>query len=75
MGHVARVGERRGLYRVLEGKPERKIQLGRPRHRWKDNIKLFLLEMGWRGMGWIALAQDRVRWRAVVNKVMSLRFP
>ena len=75
MGHVARVGERRGLYRVLEEKPERKIQLGRPRRRWRDNIKLYLLGMGWRGMDWIVLAQDRVRWRAVVNKVINLRFP
>ena len=67
------MGEKRGLriYRVLEGKPERKIQLGRPRHRWKDNIKLYLLDIGWRGLGWIDLAKDKVRWRALVNKVMD----
>jgi len=75
MGHVARVEERRGLYRFLEEKPVRKIQLGRPRRRWWDNIKLCLLGMEWRGMDLIDLAQDRVRWRAVLNKVMNLRFP
>ena len=67
-------GERRGVYRVLMGKPEGKRPLGRPRRRWKDNIKMGLQEVGW-GMDWIDLAQDRDRWRALVNAVMNLRFP
>ena len=72
-GHVARMGERRGVYRVLVGKPEGKRPLTRPRHRWEDNIKIDLLEGG--GMDWIELAQDRDRWRAFVNAVMNLRVP
>jgi len=56
------------------GKPEGKRQLGRPRHRWEDNIKMDLQEVGW-GMDWIELAQDRDRWRALVNAVMNLRVP
>jgi hypothetical protein len=72
-GHVARVGEGRGMYRVLVGKPEGKRPLGRPRHRWYDNIKMDLQEVGCGGMDWIELAQDRDRWRALVNAVMNLR--
>jgi len=60
-GHVARKGERRGVYRVLEGKPEGKRPLGRPRRTWDDNIKMDLQEVGWRSMNWIDLAQDRDR--------------
>ena len=70
-GHVARMGERRGMYRVLVGKPEGKRPLGRPRHRWEDNIKMDLLEVGCGGMDWI----DRDRWQALVNAVMNLRIP
>ena len=58
MGHLARMGERRDVYRVLVGKPEGKISLGRPRRRWEDNIKMEL-EVGYEGMVWIDLAQDR----------------
>jgi len=60
-GHVAHMGERRGVYRVLVGKPEGKRPLGRPRHRWEDNIKMELQEVGCGGMDWIELAQDRDR--------------
>ena len=73
--HVARVGERRGVYRVLVGKPEGKIPLGRPRRRWESIIKMALQEMGCGGMDWIELSQDRDRWRALVNAVMNLRVP
>jgi len=68
-------GERRGVYRVLVGKPEGKRPLGKPRRRWKDNIKVELQEEGCRGMDWIDLAQNRDRWRALVNAVMKRRFP
>jgi len=74
-GHVARMVEGSVLYRVLVGKPEGKRPLGRPRHRWEDNIKMDLQEVGCRGMDWIELAQDRDRWRALVNAVMNLRVP
>jgi len=74
-GHVACMGKRRGVYRVLMRKHERKRPLGRPKHRWKDNIKMDLQEMGLGGMDWIELAQDRGRWRALVNAVMNLRVP
>jgi len=67
------MGEGRGAYRVLLGKPEGKRPLGRPRHRWEDNIKLDLQEVGCEVVDWIELAQDRDRWRALVNAVMNLR--
>ena len=72
MGHVTCVGERRGAYRALVEKPEGKRPLGSPRHRWEDNIKMDLQEVGCVGMDWIELAQDRERWRALVNVVMNL---
>jgi hypothetical protein len=74
-GHVARMREGRGVYRVLVGRPEGKRPLERPRRRWEDNIKLDLRETGIDGTNWIRLAQDRVRWRAFMNTVMNLRFP
>ena len=73
--HVPRMGERRGVYRVLVGKPEGKSPLGRPRRRWEDNIKMVLQEVGCGGMEWIELAQHIDRWRALVNAVMNLRVP
>jgi len=69
------MGERRGVYRVLVGKPERKRPLGKPRHSWEDNIKMDLQEVGCGGMDWIELAQDRDRWRDLVSSVMNLRVP
>ena len=68
-------GERRGVYRVLVGKPEGKRPLCRPRRRWEDNIKMDLQELGCGFMGWIELVQDSGRRRALVNVVMNLRFP
>ena len=67
------MGDGRGVYRVLVGKHEGKRPLGRPRCRWEDNIKMDLQEVGCGGMDWIELAQDRGRWRALVNAVMNLR--
>jgi len=72
-GHVARMGQRRGVYRVLVGKHEGNCALGRPRHRWEDNIRMDLQEVGCEGVDWIELAQERDRWRALVNVVMNLR--
>jgi len=72
-GHVIRMGENRGVYRVLVGKPEGKRPLVRPGHRWEDNIKMDLQEVGCEGRDWIDMAQDRDRWRVLVNAVMSLR--
>ena len=74
-GHVALMGESRGVYRVLVGKPEGKKLLGRPKHRWEDNIKIDLQEVRCEGMDWIDLAEDRDRWRALVNTVMNYRVP
>jgi hypothetical protein len=75
VGHVARMGENRGAYRILVGRPEGRRPLGRPRRRWEDNIKTYLREVGWVGLNWIELAQDGDRWRALVNAVMNLRVP
>ena len=75
VGHVARMGEVRGVYRVLVGKPEGKRPLGRPGHRWMDNIRMDLQEVGCGYMDWIGLAQDRDRWRTLVSAVMNLRVP
>jgi hypothetical protein len=75
VGHVARMEEGTVVYRVLVGKPERKRQLGRCRHRWEDNVKMNLHEVECRDMDWIEMAQDRDRWRAIVNAVMNLRVP
>ena len=72
---MARMGEERGVYRVLVGKPEGRRPLGRPRRRWVDNITLDLQEVGCGYMDWIGLAQDRDRWRTLGSAVMNLRVP
>jgi hypothetical protein len=69
------MGEMRGVYRILVGKPEGKRPLGRPRPRWEDNNKMEFQEVGCGAVDWIELAQDRGRWRALVNAVMNLRVP
>ena len=74
-GHVARMGEERGVYRVLVGKPEEMRPLGRPRRRWVDNIRMDLQEVGCGCMDWIGLAQDINSWRTLVSAVMNLRVP
>jgi hypothetical protein len=74
-GYVARMGATRKAYRILVGKPEGKIPLGRPRRRWVDNIKIDLREIGHDGMYWIDLAQDMYKWRTLVNTVMNRRVP
>jgi hypothetical protein len=69
------MGEKRNAYRILVGKPEGKRPLGRRRRRWEDNIRMDVRDLGWGGMDWIDLAQDRNQWRALVNTVMNLRVP
>ena len=73
--HVTRMGEERGVYRVLVGKPEGRRPLGRPRRRWVDNIRVDIQEVGCVYMDWIGLAQDRDKWRMLVSAVMNLRVP
>jgi len=75
MWHVARMGDERGVYRVLLGKPEGRRQLGRPRRRWVDNIRTDLQEVGSGYMDWIGLVQDRDSWRTLVSAVMNLGVP
>ena len=75
VGHVAHVGEGRGVHRVLVGKPEGKIPLGRPRHRWENNIKIDLQEVGGGCVDWMELAQNRDIWRALVSTVMNFQVP
>jgi hypothetical protein len=74
-GHVARMGEKKNAYRLLVGKLDGKRPLRRTRRRWVDNIKMDLGDMGWGGVGWIGLAQDRSKRRALVNAIMNLRVP
>jgi hypothetical protein len=74
-GHVAQMGEKRNAYRILVGKPEGKRQLRRSRRRWEDNIRMNLREIGWGGMDWIDLAQDRDQWRVLVNVALNLWVP
>ena len=75
VGHVARMSERRRVYRVLVGKSEGKRPLGRPRRRWEDNIKMDLQKVVYGSMDWIEPAEDRNRWRALVTAVINLRVP
>jgi hypothetical protein len=74
-GHLARIEVSRNAYRVLVRKQEGKRPLGRPTCRWEDNIKMNLRKIGWGGMDWIDVPQDRDQWRALVNTVMNLRVP
>jgi len=74
-GHVARMGEGRGVYRILVGKPEGRRPLGRPRRRWEDNIRMDLREVGCGCVDWMELARDRDRWRALMSAVMNIRVP
>jgi hypothetical protein len=73
--YETRMWDRRNAYTILVGKPEGKGPVRRPRRKWEDNIKMDLREIGWDGMDWIYLAQDRDQWRALVNTVMNLRIP
>jgi hypothetical protein len=70
-----RMREKRNTCRIFVEKPEGKRPLGRPRHRWVDNLRMYLGEVGWGDVDWIGLAQDRNRWRALVNSVLNLRVP
>jgi hypothetical protein len=74
-GHVARMGEVRGAYNILVRRPEWRRPLGRPRRKWEDNIEMNLGKIGFGDADWIDLAQDRDRWRTLVNTVMNLRVP
>jgi hypothetical protein len=74
-GYVARMGVKRNAYRIYLGKSEGKRLLGRPRCMWVDNIKIDLREIGWDGVDWIDMTQDRDQWRALVNTVLNLRVP
>jgi hypothetical protein len=74
-GYVARMSEKRNAYRLLVGKPEGRRSLVRPKRRWLDNIRMDLVEVGWGDVDWIGLAQDRDRWRALVNSVLNFRVP
>jgi hypothetical protein len=74
-GHIAPIGEGRSVYRISMGKPEGKRPPGRPRRRWDDNIKKYLQKVGCGGMDLTELAQDRDRWRALVNAAINLRLP
>jgi len=74
-GHVARMGERKGVYKILVGKPEGEGLLGRPKRRWENNIKMDIQEVECGYIKWIDLAQDRNRWRALATAVMNLRVP
>jgi hypothetical protein len=73
--HVARMGEKKNAYRIFVGKPDGKRPLGGPRRRWVDNIKMDLREVGWDGVDWIDMAEDRDQWRALVNTVLNFRVP
>jgi hypothetical protein len=73
--HAAHMEKKGNAYRVLVGKPEGKITLGRPSRKWEDTIKMDLGEIGWGAMDWINLAQDRNQWRALLNTVLNLRVP
>jgi hypothetical protein len=73
--YVVLMGEKRNAYMLLMGNTERKRPLGRPRRRWVDNIRMDVEEVGWGDVDWIRLAQDRNRWRALVNSVLNLRVP
>jgi hypothetical protein len=74
-GHVTRIADKRNAYRLFVGKAEGMRPLGRPRRRWVDNIKIDLREIGWAGVDWIDMAQDRDQWRALVNTVLNFRVP
>jgi hypothetical protein len=74
-GHVARMGEKRNAYILLVGKPEGKRPLGRRRRRWMDNIRMDLQEVGWGKVDWNGMAEDKNRWRALVNSILNLRVP